>query len=185
MKKVLVTYYTNTGSNAYLAKRFAESLDADIEELHPRISNMAWLVIWSLLGQGVGIKSLKNEPSHYDAVIICAPIWMGTLISPVRGLLKKYKGSFKSLFFAPCCGGSDEMKDDKFGYQSVLDTFRGIPKFIPVDCQAFPIPLVLPKDKREDGDLVMKTKLSDDNFNGEILDRFNSFCTRIKNSNSE
>ena len=180
MKKILVTYYTNTGSNAYLAKRFAEALNADIEEMYPRFDNMAWLVIRSLLGQSVGLKPLEHDPSKYDAVLICAPIWMGKLISPVRGLLKKYKGSFKALYFAPCCGGSDEMKDEKFGYESVFETFRGIPKFIPVDCRAFPIPLVLPEDKREDGELVMETKLSDDNFKGEILDRFDDLVQLIK-----
>jgi menaquinone-dependent protoporphyrinogen IX oxidase len=182
MKKILVTYYTKTGSNAYLAQRFAKALDADLEEIHPRFNNMAWLVIRSLLGQSVGIKPLEHDPSNYDAVIISAPIWMGKLISPVHGLLKKYKGSFKALYFAPCCGGGDKEKDGKFGYESVFQTFKSIPKFIPVDCRAFPIPLVLPENQREDGDLVMKTKLSDDNFTGEILDRFDDFVKLIKSS---
>ncbi len=47
-------------------------------------------------------------------------------------------------------------------------------------CEAFPIPLVLPADKKEDGDLLMKTHLNDGNFKGEIADRLAAFVGAMK-----
>lgn len=47
-------------------------------------------------------------------------------------------------------------------------------------CEAFPISLVLPEDKREDGELIMKTRLSDENFVGEIKQRYDNFIAKMK-----
>ena len=44
-----------------------------------------------------------------------------------------------------------------------------------IHCEAFPITLVLPEEKREDPETVMNTRLTNENFQGEILERFNSF----------
>ena len=46
-------------------------------------------------------------------------------------------------------------------------------------CQAFPIDLVLTDEKKEDGDLIMKTRLSEATFTGEIQDRLENFIAPI------
>ena len=46
-------------------------------------------------------------------------------------------------------------------------------------CQAFPVSLVLPDDKKEDADAFMKTHLNEENFKGEILDRFDNFLKKV------
>jgi phosphoenolpyruvate synthase/pyruvate phosphate dikinase len=46
-------------------------------------------------------------------------------------------------------------------------------------CEAFPISLILPDDKKENSEATMKTRLSDDNFNGEIEKRFENFIKKI------
>ena len=43
-----------------------------------------------------------------------------------------------------------------------------------IRCEAFPIGPVLPEDKK-DNNAVMKTRLSDNNFAGEIQKRFENF----------
>jgi hypothetical protein len=37
----------------------------------------------------------------------------------------------------------------------------------------------LPDDKNEDSDAFMKTHLNDDNFKGEILERYEGFIKRL------
>jgi len=46
-------------------------------------------------------------------------------------------------------------------------------------CQAFPVGLVLPDDQKEDPDAFMKTHLNDENFKGEIQERFDNFIKEI------
>jgi hypothetical protein len=47
-------------------------------------------------------------------------------------------------------------------------------------CEAFPIGLVLAEDKKGDGNAMMKTRLSDDNFIGEIQKRLDDFIRKMQ-----
>ncbi|MBT3207418.1 MAG: hypothetical protein HN704_15975 [Bacteroidetes bacterium] len=171
MKKAIVIYYSNNGSNRFLAKKITESLNCEIEELKPRLNVHFFL----LLGLSFGIKKLKKNLSEYDLIILCGPIWMGKFIAPLKGFVKKYKLSMKELIFVSCCGSSFEMKDKKFGHALVFKEVNELLNGNCMHCEAFPVSLVLPEDKKEDAETVMKTRLSEDNFNGEIFNRFNSF----------
>ena len=66
-------------------------------------------------------------------------------------------------------------------------TLRGLRKSVLKEkcilCQAFPIGLVLPDDKKEDTDAFMKTHLNDDNFKGEIQELFENFIRKIEEAN--
>lgn len=44
MKKTIVIYYSNNGSNRFLAHKIAERLQCDIEEIKPRINAHLLLV---------------------------------------------------------------------------------------------------------------------------------------------
>ena len=48
-----------------------------------------------------------------------------------------------------------------------------------IRCDAFPIVLVVPEDKLDDGKYVMDTRLSDANFLGEIKERYESFIENL------
>lgn len=48
-------------------------------------------------------------------------------------------------------------------------------------CQAFPVGLVLPDDKKEDPDAFMKTHLNDENFKGEIQEIYKEFIGKVIN----
>jgi menaquinone-dependent protoporphyrinogen IX oxidase len=118
---------------------------------------------------------LRHNLEEYERIILCGPIWMGNFISPLRGFINKYKKLIKKLYFVTCCGSSYEVKDDKFGHATVFKLVKDILNDRLVLCQAFPIGLVLPEDKKKDSDLIMKTRLSDDNFTGEIQKQFDEF----------
>lgn len=177
--KILVGYYSKTGSNRYLAEKFSSVLECDIEEIRPRLNLFPFLILFSLLKTSLGVKSLKHKVNNYDRLILCGPIWMGTLISPLRDFIKKYRKSINRLYFATCCGSRDAAKDDRFGYATVFPKIEHMVGNKCVLCEAFPIGLVLPEDKQEDGNAIMKTRLSDNNFTGQIQERFESFVQRV------
>ena len=180
MKTCLVLYYSNTGSNKYLANKIASDLDVSAEELIPKIRLVPLLMILSAMNQGIGSKRLEIDLTKYDTIILAGPIWMGKLVAPLRGFMQRLKAASTKLIFVTCCGSSDERKLEKFGYGLVFKEVEALLGKLCLKCQAFPIDLVLPEEKKEDDELIMKTRLSDENFNGEIKDRFDRFIAEVK-----
>jgi flavodoxin len=177
--KTLVAYYSNTGSNNYLAGKIARVLGCDSEAIKPRFDFFPALMFFSLARTSMGIKTFDHKVNEYDRIILCGPIWMGQLISPLHDFIRRYHESIKSLYFVTCCGSSDAAKEEKFGHALVFRKVKLILGDKCVHCEAFPIGLVLPQDRRSDGNAVMKTRLSDHNFSGEIQKRFEAFVQMI------
>ena len=176
----LVVYYSNTGSNRYLAEKFAQALQCDIEAIRPRANAFPLLMLFSFVKTSLGIGNLKHRVGDYDCVVLVGPIWAGQFVSPLRDFVKKYRTSVKKLYFATCCGSNDAKKNDTFGYATVFPKIRQLLGDKCVHCEAFPIALALPDDKQEDGDAVMKTRLSDDNFKGRIAERAEAFVETVR-----
>jgi len=126
-----------------------------------------------------GIWPLKHNIKEYDRVILCGPIWMGKLIPPLRSFMTKYSGSINKLIFVTCCGSTYAQKDEKFGHGLVFNEVADILKDKCAFCQAFPIGLVMPEGIKEDSNAFMKTHLTDENFKGEIVEKFEDFIQRI------
>lgn len=175
MKKDIVVYYSRKGSNKFLAEKISKSLNCDIESIKPRLN----IFLFFLMKINFGIRNLKRNLKEYDRVILCGPVWMGKLVVPLRSFINKYSDSIDKLVFVTCCGSSDEKKDEKFGHGIVFKEVESILKDKCILCQAFPIIMVLPDDKKEDSDAFMKTHLNDENFTGEIADRFASFIQNL------
>ena len=104
---------------------------------------------------------------------------MGQLITPLRCFIKKYKKQINELYFITSCGSSDKKKTDKFGHGHVFEKVKQLAGNKLVQCLAFPVPLVVPKDEQEDEQVVMNTRLSDENFKGEIVERLNEFVNKM------
>lgn len=180
MDKSIVVYYSKTGSNKYLANRISDNLNCEIEEIKPKVKSFFLLMIFSLLKISPGIHDLKRDLNDYNRVILCGPIWMGNFISPLNGFIKKYLDKISNIYFVTCCGSSYLEKDSKFGHNKVFDKLKEVLVDKNLHCEAFPITLVVPKEKAEDSNEVMNTRLSDENFKGEILVRFNDFIDKLK-----
>ena len=177
--KTIVVYYSRKGSNQYLACKIAENLSCDIEEIKPRLN----IFLLFLMNVHLGIWPLKNKIGEYERVILCGPIWMGRFIPPLRSFVRKYIQKINELVFVTCCGSSFEKKDEKFGHGLVFREVENMSDGKCILCQAFPILLVLPDDKKEDTDAFMKTHLNDENFKGEIEVQFDSFLKTLMISN--
>ena len=176
--KTLVVYYSNTSSNKYLAEKIAHVLECDSEAIKPRFDFFPALMLFSLVRTSMGIKTLDHKLNDYDRIILCGPVWMGQLVSPLRDFINKYRRNIKNLYFVTCCGSSDAAKDEKFGHALVFRRVKLMLGDKCVHCEAFPIGLVLPQDKQKDGNAIMKTRLSDHNFTGEIQRRFEHFIQK-------
>lgn len=173
--KTLVVYYSNKGSNNYLAKKISYRLSCEIEEIKPRL-NVFFLFLMNI---HLGNRPLKRNLEKFDRVILCGPIWMGKFIPPLRSFVKKYSGHIHNLVFVTCCGSTYKRKDEKFGHGLVFKEVEHMLGEKCVLCQAFPVGLVLPEDKQEDSDAFMKTHLNDENFKGEILEIFDAFMAKL------
>ena len=150
------------------------NLQGDIEEIKPRLNVHLFL----LFGFSLGNKRLKSNPTDYDRVILCGPIWMGRFISPLKDFVVRYRKKIGELVFITCCGSSFKMKNEEFGHGLVFKKVQEITENC-VHCEALPVTLVIPDDKKEDPQIVMNTRLSEANFNGEILHLFNEFIKKV------
>ena len=175
MEKTVVIYYSNTGSNRFLAYKIAEMLNCDIDEIKPKLNVQPLLVF----GISMGIQKLQVTIEDYDRIILCGPVWMGKLIAPLKGFIRKYRKSIQHLIFITCCGSSYEEKDKKFGHNLVFKKMKKLLGNKCLQCEAFPIPLLLPDDKKKNSDMVMNTRLSNENFKGEIAHVFSEFIEKI------
>lgn len=173
--ETIVVYYSNKGSNEFLANKISKALSCEIEEIKPRL-NFFFLFLMNI---HLGIKSLKKNIKNYDRVILCGPIWMGKFIPPLRSFVKKYFDDINQLVFVTCCGSTYKNKDEKFGHGLVFKEIEEILGDKCVLCQAFPVGLVLPDDQKEDPDAFMKTHLNDENFKGEIQGKYEEFLKKI------
>ncbi len=175
MNKTIVVYYSRKGSNKFLANKIATTLGCEIEEIKPRLN----VFLLFLMNVHAGIKPLKHNINEYNKVILCGPIWMGKLIPPLRSFIEKYSKNISKLIFVTCCGSTFEQRDEKFGHSLVFEKVKNIVSQKCVHCEAFPIGIVLPVSHREDTDAFMKTHLSDENFKGEIQERFKAFIQKM------
>jgi flavodoxin len=171
----LVVYYSRKGSNENLARRISVSLGCPREAIRPRI-NAFFLFLFNL---NPGIFKLKSKIQDFDRVILVGPIWMGRFIPPLRSFVKRYNREIKDLVFVTCCGSTYEQKDDKFGHGHVFRKVETLVNGKLSLTQAFPVSMVLPEDQRDDQDAFMKTHLNDQNFQGEIFERFEQFIEKV------
>jgi flavodoxin len=171
----IVIYYSNKGSNKYLAEKIARRLSCDIEAIRPRIDSFSLF----LTNFNPGIRPLKHNPGDYERVIMVGPIWMGRFIPPLRSFVKKYLDQIHELVFVTCCGSTYANRDEKFGHGLVFREVKSILDDRLVLAQAFPVSLVLPDEQKEDPEAFMKTHLNDGNFKGEIEERFEEFMDKL------
>lgn len=176
MKNTIVVFYSRTGSNRYLAQKISESLECKMVAIKPRINSH----LLFLMGINPGIEKLPVSLTIFDRVILCGPIWIGKFVTPLKAFVKKHGKDINELVFATCCGSSDEIKDKKYGHGLVFNEIKATLQDKCIHCEAFPIPLVLPEDKKKDDQAVMNTRLSNANFKGEIEERFERFVERLR-----
>jgi hypothetical protein len=102
---------------------------------------------------------------------------LGHIIAPIRDFIKEYRKKVKCIIFITCCGSGYETKDDRFGHAAVFKKIQELGGETVRHCEAFPITLVVPENKRSDNDVMMKARLNDETFQGEIKERVEKFIS--------
>jgi flavodoxin len=121
--RMLIVYFSRTGTTRKLAESIAHATGADLEELREsksRLGIIGWIRssyegTYRLAADPL---PLTHDPEDYDLVFVGSPTWNGALSSPVRGFLKRYGESLKSTaLFATCT---------EKGAESVLDEMAAL-----------------------------------------------------------
>ncbi len=174
--KTVVIYYSQKGSNAYLANKIANELQCDIEKIQPRLSGFLFI----MLGIHAGIKPIKTDLTQYKNIILVGPVYVGRLIYPLKSFIKRYRNKGLQWFFVTCCGSSFEEKNDKFGHARVFEKVQKLIGDKCKVCQAFPIGMVLTEDQKQASEAVMQTRLNDETFKGSIAELFDKKIDEIR-----
>ena len=114
--KMLVLYYSQTGTTQVVAKEFQTRLGADIEEIIPVDPYDG--TYQETIGRGMQelnskefpkLQPLKSDISSYDVIFLGFPVWFGTYANPIATLLDEVDFSGKKV--VPFCtfgsGGLD------------------------------------------------------------------------------
>jgi len=100
--KILVVYYSRTGTIGQLAKVIANALGAEIEEII-YTKNMKGFLGFIRGGREAvtenpsKINPIQSAVENYDLLILGSPVWAGKLSSPATAFINLYKGKIKKL----------------------------------------------------------------------------------------
>lgn len=106
MNAILV-YYSHTGNNAVLAEYVAKQVGIKsfrIEDVKKR--EIKDIAIEMLFGINPKLKAMPEKLDEYDLVLFMSPIWMFSIPSPMRSIMKQYKGKLKKYAFISFSGGA-------------------------------------------------------------------------------
>ncbi len=110
--KLLVAFYSRTGTTGKVAKAIADNLKCDIEVIIDT-TNRKGLFGWLRSGRD-GIKKkltviqpIKHNPSDYDLIIIGTPNWGGMPSAATRTYIEQNKLNFKKVSFFATSGSEN------------------------------------------------------------------------------
>ena len=172
--KRIVFYYSKNGNNEFLAKKTAEKLDCEIEEIKPKLCLLSRFLTNTVL-----LKNNKLDINDYDMVIIFGPARNGNLLPPVNSFIKKYYSRLNKMIFATCCLSDFCDRDQYNGFCKVFAEVEHLAHDKCLYYEAFPLPMLFKDNQKSNKELLLSTKLSDTNFKGGIYDLFNTFIEKI------
>lgn len=109
--RILVVYFSRSGTTRDVAHRLGALLGADLEEIEDPTPRSGWLGFLrcgyeAQRRQLPTIAPANREPGDYDIVVVGTPVWVASVSSPVRAYLRKHRGALRSAAFFCTCGGS-------------------------------------------------------------------------------
>ena len=108
MKKILVAYFSATGTTRKAAKALAEAADADLYEIRPKVPYTAKDLDW-MDPRSRSLPELLDHnaaPASYDVIFLGFPIWWYEAPKIITSFLKAYDFSDKKIILFATSGGS-------------------------------------------------------------------------------
>ncbi|WP_010478462.1 flavodoxin family protein [Thermococcus zilligii] len=118
--KALVVYYSRDGHTREVARRIAEALGADLDEVIDRKNRKGVLGFLragydATRGKTTEI-AFEKDPSEYDLVVIGSPVWNGRVTPAIRTyLLRNREKIRKAALFATCAGRKGKILEQMRG----------------------------------------------------------------------
>ncbi|WP_027624413.1 flavodoxin family protein [Clostridium lundense] len=118
-KRILVVYYSRTGTTKNISKIIGEKLSCSIEEIYD-VKNRDGLMGF-LKGGREGlkknitvIKPIKKDPSMFNLIIIGTPVWASHLSPAIRTYINENHLKFKNVafFYTQKGSASNKVFDD-------------------------------------------------------------------------
>ena len=117
MSKILVAYFSATGTTAKVAKKLAAGIGADIYEIRPEVkyakADLNWMNKNSRSSVEMNNKSIRPaivtgdvDVSGYDTVYLGFPIWWYVAPTLINTFLEAYDFAGKKLVLFATSGGS-------------------------------------------------------------------------------
>lgn len=113
---VLVIYYSRSGKTKLVAKKIAEMLNCETEEIVD-LKNRDGFIGYIISGYDAvkkkltNIKPITKNLYSYDDIILCSPVWASNIPPAVRTFLNNFKEKIKNISFVATMGftGADKM----------------------------------------------------------------------------
>ena len=117
MNKILVSYFSASGTTKQVAETIANTLKADLVEIKPvakyTLEDLNWNDKNSRSSKEMedknsrpAINDLKLSLRDYDKIVIGFPVWWYTAPRIINTFLEKYDFSFKKVYIFVTSGGS-------------------------------------------------------------------------------
>ena len=107
--KSLVVYYSRTDTTRKLAEKIAGEINADIEEIKPKVNYQGKIGYVrggkdAMSEKIIDLEELKYNPEDYDVVYIGGPVWASKAANPLISYLNQ--NSFRKVKFFLTAGKS-------------------------------------------------------------------------------
>ncbi|MBW9105183.1 flavodoxin family protein [Paraburkholderia phenoliruptrix] len=127
--RVLIVFFSRTGTTRRLATALAGLSSADVEEIcdyteRRGASGYLHCVFDSWRKRPAEIVPTGLDPSQYDLVVIGTPVWAGAVSAPVRAYLLQNRSKLRHVAFFCTLGG--------LGAEGVFDEMRALAGKAPV-----------------------------------------------------
>jgi flavodoxin len=108
--RILVIYYSRTGTTRQVAFDIGKMLGAQVAEL-TEVTKRAGILGYLRSGYEASfrktttLQDLHNEALGYELVVVGTPVWAASVCSPVRTFLRHHAGKLPKLAFFATMGG--------------------------------------------------------------------------------
>jgi menaquinone-dependent protoporphyrinogen IX oxidase len=131
-QRILVVYYSSSGTTRKVAEAVAAALSADIEQIRPvnrvdasigskglgNLINIMRLGFGAMTKRAAALQGMSKDPADYATVVIGTPVYAGSVSAPVRSYLEQYRQALPQVALF-CTGGDAEN-------QKVVDQMQDI-----------------------------------------------------------
>ena len=94
--RTIVVYYSLEGRTRSIATEIAGRLGAELLELLPakafptgKVKKYVWGGKSAVFGETPKLATYTFDKGSFDCVVVCSPVWAGTMTPPVRTFLKE------------------------------------------------------------------------------------------------